>query len=144
MINTSDSQFQLWRAAFAVAYADGKLADAERNFLSQWIAKQNFTDDQKKTLAKELMQPAPLDSIIPLITEPRARGHLVYITRLLCHADGVVVPEEKDILKKLNDHAMAKADLAKAMRDAAAIEQEIEAANPSPIKQWWDALLHKL
>ena len=124
--SVDESKFNKWRAIVALVHADQVVHSEERNFIHGFLERIQFSEDQRKTLLKELDQPANIDQIIPKITSKADIGQLVHFARVLCCRDGEFHPSEQKILEKLNTNALAKSDMSSALELA---NREAEAAN---------------
>lgn len=120
----STSAFYMWRCVIAIAHADGKVQDAEREYLTRIIGNMDrafgMTDDQRAAFAQDLVTPQKISSLLPYINDPACRGQLVYFAGLLAYADGNLDPSEDAILKKLRADQLASLDMNQIRKDVAA------------------------
>ncbi len=117
----SDSQFAMWRSAVGFTYADHTLTDEERVFLHRFIKKQDFSEEQRTQLEKDIDNGVDVNEVITHITEQRDRAHLLNIGRALFFADDTFCENEQALYDKLHASHMASLDLETIFRDA---EQE--------------------
>ena len=57
MSEISDSEFFKWRTVFAMAHADGIMAQEERKFMTEILLKYDFSEEQKKALLLDIQVP---------------------------------------------------------------------------------------
>lgn len=97
----SDSEFHMWRALFAMVHGDGIVTPEERDFMWQTIEDNDFSEDQLYTLKKEMSDPAGIDLMFKLITEPKDRSRFFDLARVLCWCDGDFDEQEQLIISRL-------------------------------------------
>jgi uncharacterized membrane protein YebE (DUF533 family) len=124
----SDSLFYMWRCVIAIAHADGSIPQQERNYLDTVIGNleriYGLTPEQDKILDADLREPQNVSSLLPHVTAPEDRASLIYFGDLVAHADGIVTPNEHDILQKLHDDQMKTIDVEKLRKE---IESDLAA-----------------
>lgn len=111
------SQFYMWRCIVALAHADGRVDQAERDYLTKIFTRMNLTGEQRATFTADLAAPQDLASLLRQINEPEWRAQLVYFGGLLARADGTLDPSEDQILKKLRADQMAGLDMTQIRAD---------------------------
>lgn len=101
--------FTMWRCVIVIAHADGTVSEEEHAYLEKVFAaigaRYGLTEEQKATFADDLQNPQDLNELLPQIKLPEYRAMLISFGEILAHADGVVSPEEEEILQRLSAHA---------------------------------------
>lgn len=100
-IGVSESEFHMWRALFAMVHGDGIVTNEERDFMWNTIEENNFSDHQLYTLKQEMSDPAKIDLMFRLITEPKDRTRFFELARVLCWCDGDFDEQEQMIISNL-------------------------------------------
>jgi hypothetical protein len=111
----SHSMFMMWRCIVAIAHADGLMHAEERSYLEKvfaGIARQyDVSADQKNALQADLVKAQNVFDLLPQINDPMFRGQLIYFGGLLARKDGILHPNEDQILKKLHADHMSSLDM---------------------------------
>ena len=97
----SDSEFHMWRALFAMVHGDGIVTEEEQEFMWKAIEDNNFSENQLYTLKQEITEPAGIDLMFRLITEPEDRSRFFDLARVLCWCDGDFDEQEQMIISRL-------------------------------------------
>jgi uncharacterized tellurite resistance protein B-like protein len=156
-----DSLFNMWRCVIAIAHADGKVQDEERDYLTKIIANLDrvygLSEEQRSAFAKDLAQPAQISEFLPKVTNPAHRSQLIYFGENLVWADGELSAEEEAVVKMLRDAQMSAVDVEKlrseVRRELVSHQTEygaerqkarIEAQKRNPMFGAFDRLLLKL
>lgn len=104
----STSMFYMWRCLLAVAWADGNCGKEETDYFAKVFENLNrffdLTQDQRDALADDLINAKKIDGLYAHINDPEARDTLVGFATDLALLDGVLDPNEEDILKRLHLH----------------------------------------
>jgi uncharacterized tellurite resistance protein B-like protein len=95
------SKFNLLRGAIAVAYADGKLMDVERNWLRWYMERLDISPEQEEILAHELLNGTDVYEIIPQITDKEDRMLFLNFANILFRIDGEFHPNEKRMYENI-------------------------------------------
>ena len=93
------SQFYMFRCVIAMAHADHVITEEERAYITGFLNRLPFTEEQKSTLLSDLEQKQDAAQFLPYINDPKYRGQLVYFARLLAHKDGNLHPKEQELLE---------------------------------------------
>jgi len=118
MTEISDSRFNMWRAVFAMAHADGKIDPDETDYMDKYLGRLRLGPEQQEQLRREAANPPDMEEVIENVTQPLDRSELVYFARLLAWSDDEMHDDEDVLLAKLNSNAMDKADIAAARQAA--------------------------
>lgn len=117
----SHSMFYMWRCVIVVAHADGKVQQAEKDYLRRIFGNMDraygLSAQQKQTLEDDMVNPKRMGELLPQINDPYYRSQLIYFAGLLAHADGELHPNEEAILKKLRTDQLASLDMEQIRRD---------------------------
>lgn len=101
----STSMFYMWRCLLAIAWSDGRCGEEETAYFGKVfdnLARYfDMTQEQRDTLADDLLFAKNIDKLFNHINDPEARGTLMVFAEDLIVLDGHVDPSEEDILKKL-------------------------------------------
>ncbi len=110
-MSISESLFHSLRGAISIAWADHQLTDAEQDSLRYFIDTHDLSERQRELLDADIANGAPsIESLLPHITEPRDRAHLVNMARVILHADGHAAPQEAAPLQHLLHQHMSTLD----------------------------------
>lgn len=107
----NESKFNMWRACIAAIWADGKVAEEEKNWAQKKIDSLPFTDEQKAILTNELAKQADFGSIVANISDKRDRAFLAHQIRVISHLDDHFSDEEKGLLNGWREIVLAGVDL---------------------------------
>lgn len=97
----SESKFNMWRAVFAMAHADGIVTGEEEELLREFLSNTGFSDEQKNVLERDIMIPQQAGDFFHEITEQSDRDRFFYYARLISWCDGDFGKQEKQILDNL-------------------------------------------
>ena len=101
----SDSRFYMWRAVFAMAYADDVLVYKEKQMLREILTKRPFTHEQREILKGDLASPKNIEDMFDKITVEKDRIDFFGLARALAWCDGDYDDQERAILDKLQKQA---------------------------------------
>ena len=111
---TSQSKCAMFRAAIALVWADGELADAERIKLTHFINHNtSLSAEQKAQLIKDMENRIHLDDIWGEITEMDDRAYVINIAETLFNADGHYSSDEKALYDRMFNQHMKTVDTTK-------------------------------
>lgn len=96
-----DAEFQMWRAVFAFAFTDGVLSKEEKNVLSDHLKDVDLTEDQKKTLVKDMQSNASVVDLFNKITSDIYKQLFCDVARTLAWCEGQIQRQEEEILKRV-------------------------------------------
>ncbi len=158
--NVSTSKFYMFRCLIVMAHADGEICDEERAYISAFINRLPFTQEQEEILEKDFEEAQPIGKLLTYINDPLYRGQVVYFARIMAYKDGELHPNEEALLERLNANATdgldmeaIKAHVTKAVAiDLNVHDIEMDKARGRPTKgghpipwlQWLDEVLLKL
>lgn len=97
----NNSEFQMWRALFAFAFTDGILSVDEKNVLSDHLKDVELTEDQKKTLVKDMQNNEPVEGLYRKITNDDYKQLFCDVARTLAWCEGEIDRQEEEILKRV-------------------------------------------
>jgi len=104
----NNSNFAMWRALIALAYADHKLTPAEVEFFKKQLGSLELTDSQKETFSNDLRGGTKIADVYGDISEPNHKTHLLNMAYVLFHRDGNFSKIEKNFYDELyNKHLKA-------------------------------------
>jgi uncharacterized membrane protein YebE (DUF533 family) len=136
----SESRFHMWRAIFAMAHADGVVTSEETNFLNEYLARLNFSEEQKKTLVEDLEKAQDVGEMFAKITDQSDRSQFFYFGRMLAWCDGDFDEQEKIILDKLRLSHVSRIDIeqiSRSVRESAAlVAKDIDRRGDSALDFW--------
>lgn len=97
-----NSKFYMLRCVVAMAHADGIVTDDERAYISAITNRIPLTDEQRSRLERDLDEQQDIFELFRHINDPRFRSQVLYFARIMAHKDGVLSPEEDDLLEKIH------------------------------------------
>lgn len=97
----SASEFAMWRAVFAFAFADHEISPEERAVLDEYRTTIHFSQDQLLTLSGDFANPQDVEAVYRKILLPEHRHKFCAIARALAWCDGDLDQQEERILKKV-------------------------------------------
>ena len=103
---TSDaghSEFNMIRALFALAHADGHVSPDEKRFLSNLLATTPLNDEQRAVLKDDLKTRKDIETLFDGIKMQEHRSRFFYLARLLCWSDGDYDKQEQTLMMRLKD-----------------------------------------
>ena len=126
MPQATNSQIAMWRGAIALAWANRKLEDGEKQRLIGYFKNNIYlSDDQRAQLIKDLDQQIELKDVWPSITDTHDRAHLIDIAPSLFASHGGPTPEEKALLARMTADQMATIDTNELEKEYADVRAEI-------------------
>ena len=126
MTQATDSQIAMWRGAIALAWANSKLDEGEKQKLQEYVKDNEFLSDaQRAQLMADTEHPITLDSVWVTITDPVDRAHLIDIAPTLFTSDGTYTADEHAVYDKMFAEQMASVDTKGVQQDVAAIKSHI-------------------
>lgn len=90
----SESKLALWRSAIAIAYADSKLADNERELIVSNLPVNALSKEQREIIDNDLANGVKLEDVFSGITDTKDRAHLINFARRLVSIDGIICEDE--------------------------------------------------
>lgn len=105
------SRFNMWRAVFAMAHADHKVTEEEKDFIRHYIENIPFSEDQRAILWTDIDTPPPVRDVFEQITDLEDRGDFFQFASMLCWTDGDFDAHEKAIEEKLKAEQMSSLDM---------------------------------
>ncbi len=119
-------------ALAAVGWADGLMSDAEASALVHAASECGVDGDDLEAVKTATKTQAPLGNVSSLKLTPRERVYVYAIATWLARVDGVVMPEEREMLLELgNLLKLADGDRTRASAASFAIEQLADSERPS-------------
>ena len=123
---SSESFFNMWRLVVLAAHVDHNVHEKEVDMIESYIKSLELDENQKQILRKEIKDPAPLDEILPKITEQGHRSQSIYFTRLLFWKDRVMNGEEEAFLDKITKYFQSFVDIDVVNKQLKEIREKIE------------------
>lgn len=104
----------MWRCIVAIAHADGKVHDKERQYLLDIFDNmqrvKGLTDKDRAILERDMeVQQDPFE-LLQQIQSPNYRSQVLYFARYLSKVDGVIDPSEQDLIDRLHASVTAQVD----------------------------------
>lgn len=97
----NNNEFQMWRALFAFAFADGTLSQDEKNVLSDHLKDVELTEAQQRTLVSDMQKHEPVEGLHEKITDDVYKQLFCDVARTLAWCDGEIDRQEEEILKRV-------------------------------------------
>lgn len=98
----TESEFFMWRAVFSFAFVDSGLSMSERELLSSYLAKADFSEVQKHILKEDINDPPDVQDMYSHVTRPQDKEKFCSLARALAWSEGNIDLQERAILKKLS------------------------------------------
>lgn len=122
----------MWRCIVAIAHADGKVHDKEREYLlgvfDNMQRVKGLTAEDRQVLERDMeVQQDPFE-LLQQIQSPNYRSQVLYFALYLAKVDGVIDPSEQDLIDRL--HASVTSSIDPALR-----AQARQALDASPLAQ---------
>ncbi len=139
----TESRFNMWRAVFAMAHADGIVTDEEAEFMDEYLNNVDFTDEQKAVLRADIKDPQNVGEMFAQITEQSDRSQFFYFARLLAWCDGDFDAQEQEILDKMKISHVSGLDMdliSKSVRESAALVAEDLKEQGSASFNFWEKI----
>lgn len=112
----NESKFSMWRATIHLVLVDGKVTQAEKDWLNKYILKVPFSEEQKKIIQEDLKSPRDnFQFLYDKITHPPDRAMLVHFANMIFKSDGEFHENEKEFLDMLNKAVITKVDMLNAI-----------------------------
>lgn len=100
-LTITDSQFQMWRAVFAMAHADGTVSGGEVEYMSEVLTDMPFSEEQVTVLKDDINNPKDIVAMFEAIPDPKHQAQFFEFAHKMVWADGAYTAHEQDILLKL-------------------------------------------
>lgn len=97
-----ESEFTMWRAAFAFAYADNALSLEEQDLLGLYLKNVHFSYTQREILKSDLMVPKDVVALFRLIQNPADKERFCVLARAIVWCEGDMGEQEKQILRRVS------------------------------------------
>jgi len=98
----TDSEFYMWRAVFAFAFADGELSDPEHDLLNDYRGSVQFSPRQLEILKQDFANPQQVEHLFKRITAPEDKHRFCIMARALAWSEGDLDKQEERILKHVS------------------------------------------
>ena len=109
----NDSQFNMWRAIFALSGADEKVTDEEIIYLAKVLELVPFSDEQRGILRNEIREPPDITEVFLEISDQDDRANFFYYARMLACCDGEFGHREQDLITVLQSIQIKSVDFAR-------------------------------
>jgi hypothetical protein len=97
-----DSEFYMWRAVFAFAFADNILSLEEQDVLRSYINSVEFSKMQLSIIQEDFRHPPNVVNLHRKITRQQDRERFCVLARTLVWCDGDMDRQEAEILKRVS------------------------------------------
>lgn len=84
----SESRFYMWRAVFALAHADGKVTEEERNFVDNYLLHVPFSEEQRAIILHDIEEPQETGEMLTHVSDPEDQGTFFQFAQMMAQADG--------------------------------------------------------
>jgi hypothetical protein len=98
----TDSEFSMWRAVFAFAFADSVLSLEEQELLQSYISRAGFSEKQIELLKEDMHDPQSVVDMYLQITDDKDKKRFCVLARALAWCEGDMDRQEKEILKRVS------------------------------------------
>ena len=113
----NESRFYMWRAVFAIAHADKVVTPEERKYLNGVLAREHFSDEQKRILEQDMENAQDIAEMFVKIEEQNDRSQFFYHARMVVWSDGDFGEQEQKIMTRLKQTHISTLDFDKVMSD---------------------------
>lgn len=107
----TESQFFMWRTLFAVAHADGVVADEEVRFMAEALEDVPFSEEQRAILNEDIRKAQNAEDMFLGITEAQDRAAFFKYARTLVHIDGEYGASEQAVMLRLKEIHLKQTDV---------------------------------
>jgi hypothetical protein len=121
----SESQFNKWRTLIALCHVDGQCCKLEQSFIRERLSKRDVSDEQMKIFDSDFAQAQPAELFFHQIHEPKDRGMLFYLARLIFFQDGEFCDLEKMYYEKFHGKHMETLDMMEIRKQIRDVELEL-------------------
>lgn len=111
-----DAKCAVVEACIAIVHADGKIADAERDFVERMVQLAELDRQTEGWLLERLEQRPTLDAVVPRLAHPALRELVLVMTWQIVAADGSVDAAEDAAHVDLAERLWVDAPRARALR----------------------------
>lgn len=118
IIPMTPSKLAMWRCAIALVLIDSNISNSELDFIHNYSAAFDFSDEQEKILDDDIRNPVDFYSLYPLVTERADRTHLINFALALFYADGDYSKQEQDFYDNFHNSLMKEIDVKKVLANA--------------------------
>ncbi len=121
----TESQFNKWRTLVALSLVDGDACAKEREFVRESVKKRKATEEQMIILESDFQNPQPPCQFFEKISNPKDRGMLFYLARLMFFKDGSFCDLEKMYYDKFKAIHMGSLNMPEIMAEVHNVEVEM-------------------
>lgn len=100
-IPVTDSEFQMWRAVFALAHTDGIITGGEIQFMAEIMEDVAFSQEQQAVLQDDIKNPKNVTEMFKAIGDPKDQARFFKFAHDIVWADGEYSPAEQKIILEL-------------------------------------------
>jgi hypothetical protein len=97
----TESEFQMWRAVFALAHTDGIVSSGEVQFMAEAMEDLPFSAEQEAVLNDDIKNPKGVVEVFKAITDPKDQARFFKFAHDMVWADGEYGEAEQKILLEL-------------------------------------------
>ena len=92
--------FEVWRGVIAMAHADGRVDQLERDYVEEHLKYQPITAEQYHMLQRDFQSSPKVNNILDQIQYQRDLRALIFHASELMHVDGNIHPKELKLLSQ--------------------------------------------
>jgi len=146
----NESQFNMWRAIFALAHADDIVTSEELRFMAETLEDIPFSDEQKAVLQNDAKEEQSVEVMFERISDPVDQAGFFKFASRLAHIDGDFGAEEQEVMLRLKrkhlqnvdiDQLVGKVQLSFEDDDAPRQDQDFKGAVQSYRKKFLETLM---
>lgn len=140
----TDSRFHMWRAVIALAHADNRIDDQEREFADNYLVHVPFSDEQKVMLRRDLDKAQDVQAMFNKITDRADQAEFFEFARMIVWCDGNLDEQEDKIFEYVKDAQMFtlnEAEMRKIVRETRESGKAQRAAEDAQFEADADKLL---
>ena len=98
----------MWRAIFAISYADGHISSEEENYILERLNSLPFNSDQRIQITEDLKKKTDIKEFFSLIVKPSNKSVCLHLMRGLAQKDGVYSEDEKKMINSISQEMSSK------------------------------------
>ena len=106
------AKVEILKTVLGLAYADGKLADAEERLIDFLIDSYGLSPEEEGEVREAGPEGADPERLAEVLTDDQERHRAYEVASLICLMDGSQQPEESDMLRKIRDVLSIQAEQA--------------------------------
>ncbi len=127
--------FNIWRAVFALAHADGNVGEEEYEYIRAMMALFHFSDEQKNLIELDVQSRPDIGALFDQIQGKEQRSRYFVMARTIIWCDGVFHERERAVMEDIKTRLGAGLDDFKAELEWIEKKPEIPGAVDSKSKE---------